>query len=442
MRLLGAASDDALRAIVAETLTPLEDHVRQYGELERSRLASELGMVDLSEGSGLEGTSRRLTDSVPAAVGILEGAVQRCISFTGGTESDALLKVLDDALLEYLNKLAALVKRLRKLLGLDAPKSSGGGAGKAGGPGAAQAGSTADGEEGPPATLGDEHVQGSLALLTVGAMLVSRHNTFEATVRSHLADVRTKLDPVLVDAEGADDPAPAPAPTADPATVRLAASPDRARRLRALLDNAADARYSVLPRATPRVAAVQDAIDLFVYDVLLTKVRALFHGVEELPEWNKEEEATPAGFEMPTFSAYANEYITNVGEYLLTLPQHLESLPEEVLDSVVQPDGTDSQLLFAEQWVVKVAHGASELYASHLLRIAALSERGAQQLAADVEYLCNVNAALSVTTPPKLAAMLVALQPPREQFQGALEEAEALDYTAAHVVARMRGLGL
>lgn len=49
-----------------------------------------------------------------------------------------------------------------------------------------------------------------------------------------------------------------------------------------------------------------------------------------------------------------------------------------------------------------MAAGAAELYVKELSRIGALSQAGAAQLAADLDYFCNVLAALGVSLPPQL----------------------------------------
>jgi hypothetical protein len=56
---------------------------------------------------------------------------------------------------------------------------------------------------------------------------------------------------------------------------------------------------------------------------------------------------------------------------------------------------------------LQIAEGATNLYIDHLRSIASISDKGAQQLAADIEYLGNVLGALSVTTPPVLATFQV-----------------------------------
>ncbi len=54
-----------------------------------------------------------------------------------------------------------------------------------------------------------------------------------------------------------------------------------------------------------------------------------------------------------------------------------------------------------------MAAGAAELYTGQLQEIPALSGPGAQQLAADLEYFCNVLAALSVALPADLVTWQV-----------------------------------
>lgn len=51
---------------------------------------------------------------------------------------------------------------------------------------------------------------------------------------------------------------------------------------------------------------------------------------------------------------------------------------------------------------LQVASGAAELYADEVQQITSLSHHGTQQLLADLEYFCNVLAALGVALPASL----------------------------------------
>lgn len=57
--------------------------------------------------------------------------------------------------------------------------------------------------------------------------------------------------------------------------------------------------------------------------------------------------------------------------------------------------------------VMQVAAGAAQLYVQELASIKRLSEGGSAQLAADLDYFCNVLAALGVALPPQLVTWQV-----------------------------------
>ena len=59
--------------------------------------------------------------------------------------------------------------------------------------------------------------------------------------------------------------------------------------------------------------------------------------------------------------------------------------------------------------ICKVAVGAACLYVQQLERIERFSPPGNQQLAADMEYFCNVLAALSVALPTEFISWQVSL---------------------------------
>lgn len=54
-----------------------------------------------------------------------------------------------------------------------------------------------------------------------------------------------------------------------------------------------------------------------------------------------------------------------------------------------------------------MAEGAAEMYVAQLGQLRSLSPAGSAQLAADLEYFCNVVSALGVSIPPALATWQV-----------------------------------
>jgi len=73
-----------------------------------------------------------------------------------------------------------------------------------------------------------------------------------------------------------------------------------------------------------------------------------------------------------------------------------------------------------------------------------ISDRGAQQLSVDIEYLSNVLSALSMPIPPVLATFQSCLSTPRNQLKDLLktDSGNQLDLPTANLVCKMRRVNL
>ncbi|KAF9607721.1 hypothetical protein IFM89_038605 [Coptis chinensis] len=421
--------------VLLETLktvfSPYETYKQRYGQMERAILSSEIAGIDLrgavTRGVGAQGielseTVRRVEESIPQAIVLLEAAVERCISFTGGSEADELILALDDIMLQYISALQETLKSLRTVCGVDGT----------------------DEEEW-------SIVQGALQLLTVAYCLTSRFSVFEASLRATLARLNTSFSLSVfgtsldqnqshVDSNDVNGELSMAGKAAlDVAALRLIFIPDKARTLLSLLDQSKDPRFHALPLASQRVAAFADTVNDLVYDVLISKVRQRLSDVARLPVWSSIEE--PSAFALPSFSVYPQSYVTSVGEYLLTLPQQLEPLAEGISSS----DGnTDEAQFFATEWMFKVAEGATVLYMEQLRGIQYITDRGAQQLSADIEYLSNVLSALSMPIPPVLATFHTCFSTPRDQLRDLVKSdaGNQLDIPTAQLACRIRRVTL
>ena len=93
--------------------------------------------------------------------------------------------------------------------------------------------------------------------------------------------------------------------------------------------------------------------------------------------------------------------------------------------------------------MVQVVRGAGELYVDAVLRIPALGNGGALQLAADAEYIGNVMSALAVAAPAALVTLQLFAGLPAEQFAevagGAVTEGSA-DVKVLRMLAGWRGI--
>ncbi|KAJ4953366.1 hypothetical protein NE237_030198 [Protea cynaroides] len=446
---------DTLKAVYS----PYESYKQRYGKMERAILSAEIAAIDLrgavARGVGAQGielseTVRRMEESIPQVIVLLEAAVERCISFTGGSEADELILALDDIMLQYISVLQETLKSLRAVCGVDiisdgvGQKKEMGSDRKDGIHNSRKVDAVSDEEEW-------SIVQGALQILTVADCLTSRSSVFEASLRATLARINTSLSLSVFGSNadqnqshvasdgGNEELSMAGRASLDVAALRLIDVPEKSKRLFNLLDQSKDPRFHALPLSSQRVAAFADAVNELVYDVLISKVRQRLSEVSRLPIWSSVEETS--AFPLPSFSVYPQSYVTSVGEYLLTLPQQLDPLAEGISSSEAN---TEEAQFFATEWMFKVAEGATALYMEQLRGIQYITDRGAQQLSADIEYLSNVLSALSMPIPQFLSTYHSCLSTPRDQLRDLLKSdaANQLDFPTAQLVCKIRRVTL
>ncbi|KAB5564360.1 hypothetical protein DKX38_004414 [Salix brachista] len=447
---------DKISVILMPTTNNSVIVINRYGQMERAILSSEIAGADLrgavTRGVGAQGielseTVRRMEESTPHVIVLLEAAVERCISFTGGSEADELILALDDVMLQYISLLQETLKSLRAVSGVDNIGDSKKDIGlekKEGSQNARKVDMVSNEEEW-------SIVQGALQILTVADCLTSRSSVFEASLRSTLARISTSLSlsvfgssldqnqshVTIIDGNGESSLGQRAA--LDVAVVRLVDAPEKARKLFNLLDQSKDPRFHALPHASQRVSAFADAVNELVYDVLISKVRQRLSDVSRLQIWSAVDEHS--SFRLPTFSAYPQSYVTSVGEYLLTLPQQLEPLADGISNN--DANNEDAQF-FATEWMFKVAEGATALYMEQLRGIQYITDRGALQLSVDIEYLSNVLSALSMPVPPILTTFHTCLSTPRDQLKQLVksDSGNQLDLSTANLVCKIRRVSL
>ncbi|KAG2607864.1 conserved oligomeric Golgi complex subunit 7-like [Panicum virgatum] len=440
-------------AVVLNTLkaiySPYETFKARYGQMERAILSAEMASIDIrgavprgvgAQGIELSEAVRRMEESIPQMIVLLEAAVERCISLTGGSEADELVIALDDIMLQYISNLQETLKSLRIVCGLESDTLK-----KDSGLEKREAHRLVDVSEEEEWSI----VQGALQILTVADCLTSRTSVFEASLRATLARIGTNFSlsgfgssldksPVAIADENADLPLGGRA-ALDIAAIRLSDLPEKSKKLLTVLEQSKDTRFHALPLTSQRVAAFSDTVNELVYDVLISKVRQRLSDVARLPIWSSVEEQ--GGLPLPSFSAYPQAYVTSVGEYLLTLPQQLEPLAEGISGNEA---GNDEAQFFATEWIFKVAEGATALFMEQLRGIHYITDRGAQQLAADIEYLNNVLSALSMPIPPFLSTFHSCVSTPRDQVRGLIKSdgGSQLDLPTTHLACKIRRISL
>ncbi|KAL7729160.1 hypothetical protein ACLKA6_009625 [Drosophila palustris] len=130
---------------------------------------------------------------------------------------------------------------------------------------------------------------------------------------------------------------------------------------------------------------------------------------------------TSAGINMPAFSFAPQESITQIGQYLLTLPQHLEPLllsPSALLKQALELCNIKytQAIPCADVLLSLVVEQCCVLYQAQIMQIKSLPASCATQLSVDIEYLSNVLEELGLTINLQLSQILILLKAAPEQY--------------------------
>lgn len=128
-----------------------------------------------------------------------------------------------------------------------------------------------------------------------------------------------------------------------------------------------------------------------------------------------------AGINMPSFSFAPQESITQIGQYLLTLPQHLEPLllsPSPLLKQALELCNIKytQAIPCADVLLSLVVEQCCVLYQAQILQIKSLPAASATQLGVDIEYLSNMLEELGLTINLQLSQILILLKAAPEQY--------------------------
>eukprot|EP01027_Heterolobosea_sp_BB2_P013218 GEZU01019076.1.p1 GENE.GEZU01019076.1~~GEZU01019076.1.p1 ORF type:complete len:188 (-),score=51.84 GEZU01019076.1:400-963(-) len=186
---------------------------------------------------------------------------------------------------------------------------------------------------------------------------------------------------------------------------------------------------------------LQKEVERFVYDALFANIKSSLQTFTTLKQWDAQPTRN-SPYELPSFSLSPSGYITQIGEHLLTLPQQLETLHQHHNH---QADEEGSHLADqAHYWLDMVSKGTVEALQERIMLLPRLSDSGAKQLAADIDYLFNVMSALSESPHPSLKVMSSLLSTPKEEFIKTMATtiSSPSDKRIALKVAQLRGIAL
>lgn len=197
---------------------------------------------------------------------------------------------------------------------------------------------------------------------------------------------------------------------------------------------------------TADLSKLSGEVHKFAFEIVFGQLKCYINGVALMEIWTSQSAGGAMTSDLPTFSLSPQEYITKVGQYLMTLPQHLD--PFTLQDSpalvVALKHGrlpyTNHQEVpehLADLWLESVAMGTMHTYCEEILRIPKLSPHGCKQLVTDIDYLCNVLEDLGLQASSNLAHIHTLLQASPDHYA---DTAELLPQRLSHTVATIRDI--
>jgi hypothetical protein len=202
----------------------------------------------------------------------------------------------------------------------------------------------------------------------------------------------------------------------------------------------------VFNEITADLSKLSGEVHKFAFEIVFSQLKTYLSGVSTMEMWTSNSAGGAMTSDLPTFSLSPQEYITKVGQYLMTLPQHLDpfTLQESPALIIALKHGrlpyTNHQELpehLADIWLESVAMGTMHTYTEEILKIPHASPHGCKQLITDIDYLCNVLEDLGLKASETMTHIQTLLQVKPEEFP---DTAELLPQRVSHTIGNLRGI--
>lgn len=369
-----SVSDEKLLALAQAVYHSWIPYVKQYSKLESENLKKQMSSSLLSQ-DDLAESVQSLGLSVTSAVGTMTDAQKRCMQFSHGCAYIGLLKAIKSYFSSYLEQFQNALKRLDKQKG--------------------------NGEDW-------NMFQMCLSLLQgVGQLLSEVRHLDKELLQSLLNTTKTLPDEKC-----------------SPFTnFRLLLLDDTGRKEFDLLLKSFQegGQEYVLKSVLGAIEKLCGDVHRTTFAVILAPITVQLNLVQSAPAWCASTK-TPATLtlDLPDYSFAPQEYITQIGQYLMTLPQHLEPFllrdnPALTLAlSVAVSDGVGGS---ADLLLAGVARTTCLTYCDRILGISQLNSSACKQLATDIDYLGNVLEDLGLGLSDQLSQLSALLRIPAEEYQ-------------------------
>ncbi|XP_046888776.1 conserved oligomeric Golgi complex subunit 7 [Hypomesus transpacificus] len=433
---LGENNQLKVNELVCALYDPYKPYQLQYGHLEESHLLIQISAVPLERGEVID-CVEELSHSVGKLFGLASAAVDRCVKLTDGLAVCGLLKALKALFTKYVSDFSTTLQSVRRKCRLEDTPSS--------------------------AAFQEDWTtfQNSVRIIATCGELLRQCGAFEQQLSNKILGTAGKYLSESYSPRSL-------------AGIQEASSTERKSSTRnpwqeynylqrsnmVEYNSLMEVLYSLKEKGTgnssllaePRTALTRlnQQANQLAFDSVFLQIKHQLCLVSTM------ESREAGGFgesyseDLPTFSLSPQEYITNIGQYIMSLPLHLEPFvtqedpalelalhagklpfPPEQGDDLPELDNT------ADYWLGSIARATMQTYCDAILLIPELTAHSTKQLATDIDYLSNVMDALGLQPSRTLQQIVSLLRAKPEDYR---QTAKLLPRRLASTIAALRGL--
>lgn len=406
----------------------------QYGELEESHLLIQISAVPLEHGEVID-CVEELSHSVGKLFSLAGAAVDRCVKLTDGLGVCGLLKALKALFTKYVSDFSTTLQSIRKKCKLeDTPSSS---------------------------VFQEEWTafQNSVRIIATCGELLRQCGAFEqqlsnkilGTAGKYLSDSYSPRSLTgIQEASSTERKSATKNPWQDYNYLQRGNMAEYNSLMEVLysLKEKGTGNSSLLAEPRAALTRLNQQANQLAFDSVFLQIK---HQLVLVSKMERQEEpgiGESYTEDLPNFSLSPQEYITNIGQYLMSLPLHLEPFvtqedpalemalhagklpfPPEQGDELPELDNT------ADYWLGSIARATMQTYCDAILLIPQLSPHSTKQLATDIDYLSNVMDALGLQPSRTLQHIVTLLRTKPEDYR---QTAKLLPRRLASTIAALR----
>ncbi|XP_041672394.1 conserved oligomeric Golgi complex subunit 7 [Cheilinus undulatus] len=420
--------------LVCALYDPYKPYQLQYGELEEAHLLIQISAVPLEHGEVID-CVEELSHSVGKLFSLASAAVDRCVKMSDGLAVCGLLKALKALFTKYVSDFSTTLQSIRKKCKLEDTPSS--------------------------AVFQEDWTafQNSVRIIATCGELLRQCGAFEQQLSNKILGTAGKY------LSESYSPRSLTGIQEASSTERKSATKNPWQEYNYLqrgnmaeYNSLMEVLYSLKEKGTgnssllaePRAALTRlnQQANQLAFDSVFLQIKHQLILVSKMERQEEPGIGESYTEDLPTFSLSPQEYITNIGQYLMSLPLHLEPFvtqedpalemalhagklpfPPEQGDDLPELDNT------ADYWLGSIARATMQTYCDAILLIPQLGTHSTKQLATDIDYLCNVMDALGLQPSRTLQHIVTLLRAKPEEYR---QTAKLLPRRLASTIAALR----